>query len=79
MTIAAGSAWVAGLRGETLWQVPLDGATASTPIPRLSQQYGRLRDVATAPDGSLWLIADNTDGRGDPRAGDDDQIIRLTL
>ena len=78
MTIAAGSAWVAGLRGETLWQVQLDGATAGTPIPRLSQQYGRLRDVATAPDGSLWLITNNTDGRGDPRAGDD-QIIRLTL
>ena len=78
MAIDRGSAWVAGLRGETLWQVPLDGTTAGTPIPQLSNEYGRLRDVVTAPDGSLWLVTNNTDGRGDP-GPDDDRIIRLTL
>lgn len=76
MAIARGSAWVAGLRGETLWQVPLDGTVAGTPIPRLANQFGRLRDVVNAPDGSLWLVTNNTDGRGAP-GPDDDRIIRL--
>lgn len=78
MAIAAGSAWVAGLRGETLWQVPLDGTTASTPIPHLAGDYGRLRDVVVAPDGSLWIITNNTDGRGSP-GPDDDRILRVTV
>lgn len=37
---------------------------------------GRLRTVAIAPDGALWLTISNTDGRGDERAGDD-RIIRF--
>ena len=31
-----------------------------------------------APDGSLWLLTNNTDGRGDPREGDD-RIVRITV
>lgn len=78
LAIVAGSAWVAGLRGETLWQVPLDGTSASTPIPHLAGEYGRLRDVAVAPDGSLWVVTNNTDGRGSPQPGDD-RILRVTV
>ncbi|MDQ3114308.1 MAG: PQQ-dependent sugar dehydrogenase, partial [Actinomycetota bacterium] len=29
------------------------------------------RDVVEAPDRTLWLVTNNTDGRGDPRDGDD--------
>jgi glucose/arabinose dehydrogenase len=37
---------------------------------------GRLRDVAAGPDGALYLLTSNRDGRGDPQPGDD-HIYRL--
>jgi glucose/arabinose dehydrogenase len=33
--------------------------------------YGRLRDVVQGPDGALYFLTNNTDGRGTPRPGDD--------
>ncbi len=71
-------AYVASLRGERLWQVPLTGPRAGKPTAVDLGDLGRLRTVAVAPDGSLWLITSNTDGRADPRRGDD-RILRLTV
>ncbi len=71
-------AYVASLRGERLWQVPLTGARAGQATRVDLGDLGRLRTVATAPDGSLWLVTSNTDGRGDPRRGDD-RILRLVV
>ncbi len=65
--------WVAALRGQRLWRVPLDG---SAPQALLVGDYGRLRAAAAAPDGSLWLLTSNRDGRGDP-APADDRVLRL--
>lgn len=78
MAIHAGQAWVATLRGAALWQVPLNGATASEPIPHLAGEFGRLRDVVVAPDGRLWLVTNNTDGRGTPKP-EDDRIMALQV
>jgi glucose/arabinose dehydrogenase len=73
--IAAGSLWVAALRGERLWQVPLDGTGAlGTPVAHFAGEYGRLRAVVRAPDGSLWFTTSNRDGRGNP-GPDDDMIL----
>lgn len=76
MTIAANSIWIANLRGARLREVPLDDPSTST--DRIVGEHGRLRDVALAPDGSLWVLTNNTDGRGDPRPGDD-RVLRIAL
>ena len=54
--IAAGSLWVAALRGERLWQVPLDRSGAlGMPVARFTGEYGRLREVVRAP-GRLSVV-----------------------
>jgi glucose/arabinose dehydrogenase len=78
IAIAGNAVYMAALRGERLWQIPIPGGKAGTPKALLTGRYGRLRTVAVAPDGSLWLTTSNRDGRGSPRQGDD-RIIRLTL
>ncbi|MEU9841547.1 PQQ-dependent sugar dehydrogenase [Actinomadura sp. NPDC048032] len=71
LAYANGSLWAAALRGERLWQVPLDNGKVGRPLARFQGHYGRLRAVVRAPDGSLWVTTSNKDGRGQPRPGDD--------
>jgi glucose/arabinose dehydrogenase len=78
MAIVDDVAYVGGLRGERLWQVPLTGTTTGTPKAYLRGQFGRIRTVMPDPDGRLWITTSNRDGRGHP-GPDDDKIIRLTL
>ncbi|QHC25326.1 PQQ-dependent sugar dehydrogenase [Streptomyces sp. GS7] len=76
---AKGSIWMAALRGERLWRIPLHGTKpVAAPQAFLQGEYGRLRTVVAADDGALWLVTSNTDGRGKPREGDD-RILRLTV
>ena len=64
--------WMAGLRGQRLWRVPVDSSgRAGEPEAFLSGAYGRLRSVVAASDDRLWLVTNNTDGRGSPADGDD--------
>ncbi len=65
---------IANLRGERLRIVPLDDLASGT--ERFAGELGRLRDVVVAPDGALWVLTNNTDGRGSPSSGDD-RILRL--
>ncbi|MFI0419413.1 PQQ-dependent sugar dehydrogenase [Spongiactinospora sp. 9N601] len=75
LAYAGGSLWAGALRGARLWQVPVSGEGAvGTPLAHFREEYGRLRAVAAAPDGSLWVATSNKDGRGSP-AADDDRIL----
>ena len=77
IAVRGDAVYVAGLRGRRLWQVPVPNGRVGEPQELLTEEYGRLRTVEVAPDGSLWLITSNTDGRGNPRDGDD-RILRLS-
>ena len=65
---------IANLRGEVLRAVSTDDPGVQTEY--YAGEYGRLRDVAIGPDGAAWILTNNTDGRGDPRSGDD-RILRV--
>jgi len=73
-----GHLYLAALRGQRLWKVPVnaDGGVGQ-PRALFSGGYGRLRAVASAPDGTLWFSTSNRDGRGTPKAGDD-RIVSTT-
>ena len=80
MDIVAGSDWgelngtlaVAVLKGQRLMFVKFDrfGRYQFTRYPAEVRSYGRLRDVARAADGSLFVTTDN--------GGGNDRIIRVT-
>ncbi|BDT92249.1 oxidoreductase [Nocardia sputorum] len=78
IAIAGDTLYVAALRGERLWTVPLEDGRVGAPRAELRDRYGRLRTVEVAPDGALWLTTSNTDGRGDPRGGDD-RVLRFPV
>lgn len=66
------------LRGQRLWTVEFTekGTVVGKPTESLSGELGRLRAVAPAPDGSLWISTSNKDDEGEPREGDD-KIVRI--
>ncbi|MBQ1161502.1 PQQ-dependent sugar dehydrogenase [Streptomyces sp. A73] len=83
LAVAKGSVWMAGLRGERLWRIPLKGGEpAAAPQAFLKGKYGRLRTVVadhgTGGGDGLWLVTSETDGRGSPEKGDD-RILRLQV
>ena len=66
---------MATLRASNLYTVDLGNPGLQTQEIILSGA-GRIRDVAQAPDGSLYILTSNTDGKGFP-AGDDDRLLRI--
>jgi glucose/arabinose dehydrogenase len=77
----AGALLFAGLRGQALYRLTLapDDPRAVLSFETLYPgQFGRLRDVVEGPDGALYLLTNNRDGRGSPGPGDD-RLLRLTV
>lgn len=76
MTRIGGTLFIANLRGAVLRAVPVADPTTSTDF--FAGEFGRLRDVIAGPDGTLWFVTNNTDGRGMPRPADD-RILSVKL
>ncbi len=67
IVVVGDTVFMAGLGGERLWTIGFDGSAQEW----YSGQLGRIRDVVRGPGSSIYLLTNNTDGRGDPRPGDD--------
>ena len=66
---------LASLRASHLFNLEIDDGEVKSQISILSGM-GRIRDVAVGPDGYLYLITSNTDGKGFPDASDD-KLLRI--
>ena len=76
-----GSAWTGdfifgALVGEQIRRVELDGGRAGEDEALFEGELGRVRTVVEGPDGALYALTNNTDGRGSPREGDD-RLVRI--
>jgi glucose/arabinose dehydrogenase len=59
LEIVASTAYLGALRGQRLWAVPLEGEDAGNPVSHFTGEFGRIRDVSLAPDGTLWMLTNN--------------------
>ena len=75
LAYVGGKFFFAGLRGQALYEVSVNGSSASLKT-HFKSEFGRLREVLTGPDGMLYITTSNRDGRGNPKT-DDDKIIRI--
>ncbi|HEU4997546.1 MAG TPA: PQQ-dependent sugar dehydrogenase [Lapillicoccus sp.] len=76
---ASGSVWMAALKGQRLWRIPLNGtAVVADPQAFLVGQLGRLRSVLAVDDRTLLVTTSNRDGRSTPRDGDD-RLVLVTV
>lgn len=74
-TFFNGKIYFAGLFGETLYEADI----SKNPINLkryFAKEFGRLRNVVVGPDNNFYILTNNTDGRGEPKTGDD-KIIRV--
>ncbi|TXS48707.1 PQQ-dependent sugar dehydrogenase [Streptomyces sp. uw30] len=73
--------YMAALRGERLWRIPIDGDTENVGAASAYYvgTYGRLRTVSKVPGADqLWLSTTNCDNNGGEPAGSD-KVFRVTI
>ncbi len=66
---------IASLRGNALFQVPINNGTLGTQKIILDG-LGRIREVGKDPEGYLYVLTSNTDGQGFPDKNDD-KLLRI--
>ena len=73
-----GKYFIATLRGSHLHMIDFDlqNNTVTSHEKLFQDEFGRLRDVQTGPDGFLYILTSNQDGRGTPKTNDD-KILRI--
>ena len=71
------SLFMAALRGQRLWAIYPEPEQVDA-VSWFQGEYGRLRDAVPGPNGTLWVLTSNTDGRGSP-AADDDRLLQFEL
>jgi glucose/arabinose dehydrogenase len=76
LAVVGDTVFIANLRGGVLRAVPV--ADPGVSLDYFTGEFGRLRTVTAAPDGSLWFLTNNTGGRAIPGAGDD-RILSVGL
>ena len=74
LAVIGDTIYIANLRGRVLRAIPVDDPATATEY--LDGEFGRLRAVVEGPGGEVWVLTNNTDGRGDPAPGDD-RVIAL--
>jgi quinoprotein glucose dehydrogenase len=86
MTFWRGHLFVATLGSEALLRLGVARSTTTWRVTSVERwfitksgqaRFGRMRDAVVGPDGALYVLTSNRDGRGDPRDGDD-KILRIT-
>ncbi|MEU5874425.1 PQQ-dependent sugar dehydrogenase [Glycomyces sp. NPDC047369] len=60
--VVGGTAYIAALRGQRLWTVPVADGEAGEPVAVLESTLGRIRTVELGPDGWLWVTTSNGNG-----------------
>ncbi|MBA2342677.1 MAG: PQQ-dependent sugar dehydrogenase [Thermoleophilaceae bacterium] len=76
-----GSAWTGdflfgALIGEQIRKLSFDGGRVTRNEALFEGEFGRVRTVVEGPDGALYALTSNRDGRGSPRGGDD-RVLRI--
>jgi aldose sugar dehydrogenase len=75
-----GNVFVTSLRGQRLWRIVVEKSGGAAKVISqeglLEARIGRIRAVAMAPDGYLYIGSSNRDARGRPTS-DDDRIYRV--
>ena len=87
MTFYRGDLYLGTLRSQSLVKISLEQSNDRFEVNSIehlfndgsgSSTYGRIRTAAVGPDGYLYFLTNNRDGRGRPRENDD-QILRFKL
>ncbi len=71
-----GDYFFGALKGESLVRIVFDGTRVVSQERLLEDKFGRIREIAEAPDGTIYFTTSNRDGRGSP-SKTDDRVLRI--